>query len=103
MKRKSKVKIKSIPRFIKSTVISLVIVVMIAMVVVTLITNISTAFNTQKEKSQMSSYLVDTSRDTATDVVEQQTKTDAAASTNDPLESIKARLRSGDTAGIKVV
>lgn len=103
MRRKSKVKIKSMPRFIACTVISLTLFAMIIMGMVTVSAKISTTINTQKEKSQSASNTSATSQDAETDV-EEQSKIDVEDSTDaDPLEAIKERLRNNDTEGIKVV
>jgi len=101
MKKKSKLKITSMPRFVKMTVMALMILIMIVMTAVTVLTHITTAFNGEKEKSVISSNPADHIKDEATIVAENQEA--AEALTKDSVESIKSRLRSGDTAGIKVV
>ena len=90
------------PRFVLFTVLSLGIFVLISMAMVTLTANVVTLFNSQREILHMSSN-TNTTSDTVTDVVKQQAKPKAASPTADPLESIKSRLKSGDTTGIKVV
>lgn len=108
MKRKSKLKIKSLPRFILFAVLSLGMIVLVTMVMVTLTNNLVGLFNTQRELLHTSSNVaaapkaesavVETTAKAETTEAKQPAKTQV-----DPLESIKNRLRSGDTAGIKVV
>lgn len=115
MKKESKFKIKSIPQFILFVVVSLGIIVLITMALVVLTTNLVGLFNTQRAilhatssnsvATQDAGTTVEANTTVAaiTTVAEPQGKTEVATPTADPLESIKTRLKSGDTAGIKVV
>ncbi|MBC3796963.1 polysaccharide deacetylase family protein [Acetobacterium tundrae] len=115
MKKKSKLRIKSMPRFISFSLMSLAILIIIGIASVTLVTHVASAINNQKEKYQASALLVDASTDETTSDQDIQTKADAEVTsdantdeaqqtgTDDPLESIKIRLRNNDTEGLKVV
>ncbi len=113
MRRKNtpKLKIKNLPRFLTVSAMSLIILVMVTMSLFFLINKMAEIFNTQKQILQTSaanSSVSSAPKSETTAVnspVTQNNKTTATGKTNnaDPLSDIKARLRSGDTDGIKVV
>lgn len=113
MKRKPtpKVRIKNLPRFITVSFMSLILIVMITMSLFFLMTKMADLFNAQKQALQTSSSANSaensapkTANNTTTTNIKQEVNTTSASpKSTDPLETIKSRLRSGDTAGIKVV
>jgi len=103
MKRKSKLKITSIPRFIASALLSLAIILMIPLVVATLITKIAPALGSPKEAAEITSQVVEVSQVTTAQDVKLTLEPKVSVSAEDPLATIKTRLRNGDTKGIKVV
>lgn len=112
MRKKStpKLRIKNLPRFLTFSVMSLILIVMITMSLFFLMTKMVEIFNTQKQILQTSSSanLSQTNTPkaetvTTSNTANQNTKTDTSSSDSDPMADIKSRLRSGDTAGIKVV
>lgn len=107
-----KLKIKNLPRFLTFSAMSLILIVMIIMSLFFLMTKMTELFNTQKQILQTSSAAnaaesnaPKTETATVNNSNNQSAKTNTATATNDadPLADIKSRLRSGDTAGIKVV
>lgn len=107
-----KLRIKNLPRFLTLSAMSLILIVMIIMSLFFLMTKMTELFNTQKQILQTSSAANSaesnaSKAETATvnNNNNQSAKTNTATATNDadPLADIKSRLRSGDTAGIKVV
>ena len=112
MKSKPKIKIKNFPRFILFSTLSLIIVFTVLSGMVTLTSKLVVAFNSQREILQTASVTNSseanapkTETATVNNTTTQNAKTDTTPSVKDtnPLADIKARLRSGDTDGIKVV
>lgn len=118
MKKRTKLRIKSLPRFITFSLISLAVIFLFGMLSVTLVTNVVSAISTQKEKAQTSASLVESSQNATADTAaieaqadamvapndqDKQTVTDDTAASDDPLECTKKRLRNNDTEGLKVV
>ena len=112
MKSKPKIKIKNFPRFILFSTLSLIIVFTVLSGMVTLTSKLVVAFNSQREILQTASVTNSseanapkTETATVNNTTTQNAKTDTTPTVkdNDPLADIKARLRSGDTDGIKVV
>lgn len=114
MRKKStkKLRIKNLPRFLTFSVLSLTLLVMIPLSLFFLTSKIATAFHSHKQVAQTSetvnSSQANGSKSEPAKVNNYPstiTKTDPPASDtdDDPLADIKSRLRSGDTAGIKVV
>ncbi|KNZ41900.1 polysaccharide deacetylase family protein [Acetobacterium bakii] len=103
MKRKSKLKIKSLPRFVAFTLMSLPLILMIPLVMATLITKVTPALNGPKKASEIATQVVEVSQVTATEDVKPTLEPEVSVSATDPLETIKIRLRSGETKDIKVV
>lgn len=116
MKKRSKLRIKSMPRFITVCLMSLAVFCLFCMLSVTLVTNVVSAISTQKEKSQTAATLVQATQNETVNTAEIQAKADAIVApaadepsndsdtaSNDPLESLKTRLRNNDTEGLKVV
>ena len=112
MKSKPKIKFKNFPRFILFSTLSLLIVFTVLRGMVTLRSKLVVAFNSQREILQTASVTNSseanapkTEAATVNNTTSQNTKTDTKPTVkdNDPLADIKARLRSGDTDGIKVV
>lgn len=112
MRKKStpKLRIKNLPRFLTFSVMSFILIVMITMSLFFLMTKMVEIFNTQKQILQTSSSanLSQTNTPKAETVTNsntanQNTKIDISSPDSDPMADIKSRLRSGDTAGIKVV
>lgn len=112
MKSKPKIKIKNFPRFILFSTLSLIIVFTVLSGMVTLTSKLVVAFNSQREILQTASVTNSseanapkTETATVNNTTTQDAKTDTTPSVKDtdPLADIKARLRSGDTDGIKVV
>lgn len=111
-KNTPKLKIKSLPRFLTFSAMSLILIVMIIMSLFFLTTKIAEIFNAQKQILQTSS-AANSSESNApkSETVNANNTTNQNAKTNttppaddaDPMADIKSRLRSGDTAGIKVV
>jgi len=107
-----KLKIKNLPRFLTFSAMSLILIVMITMSMFFLMTKMAEVFNTQKQILQTSSSVTSSESNApktgtvaVNNTTNQNAKTDTSLQANDadPLADIKARLRSGDTAGIKVV
>lgn len=105
-----KLKIKNLPRFLTFSAMSLILFVMIMMSLFFLTTKMAEIFYNQKQVLQTSAAVNSSEAnapktETTNNKTNQNVKTDPAPQANaaDPLADIKARLRSGDTAGIKVV
>lgn len=104
MKRKRKIKIKNMDRFIRVTIMSLALLILVITVSFSLITHISAAINIQKEASQATESLAAGPETAAPAVVPEEPKPESAAViASDPLEATKSRLRTGHTDGLKVV
>ncbi len=111
-KNTPKLKIKNLPRFLTFSAMSLILIVMIIMSLFFLTTKIAEIFNAQKQILQTSSSANSSENNApksetvnANNTTNQNAKTNTTPPANDadPLADIKSRLRSGDTAGIKVV
>ncbi|OFV71616.1 polysaccharide deacetylase family protein [Acetobacterium wieringae] len=104
-----KLRIKNLPRFLTFSAMSLIILVIITMSLFFLMNKMAEAFNTQKQILQTSSANSSDPNAAKTETVisnnqqNAKTETKPQVTDDDPLADIKARLRSGDTAGIKVV
>lgn len=107
-----KLRITNLPRFLTLSAMCLILIVMITMSLFFLMTKMVEVFNTQTQILQTSSSANSseanapkTETATVNNTTTQKAKTDTTPSVKDtdPLADIKARLRSGDTAGIKVV
>ncbi|MBU4438602.1 MAG: polysaccharide deacetylase [Firmicutes bacterium] len=113
MRKKStpKVKIKNLPRFITFSFMSLILIVMITMSLFFLMTKMVEVFNAQRLALQTSSSSNSIENNTpkaantptTTNIKQEANATATSPQNTDPLETIKSRLRSGDTDGIKVV
>jgi peptidoglycan/xylan/chitin deacetylase (PgdA/CDA1 family) len=106
-----KLRIKNLPRFILFSTISLIIVFSVLGGMVTLTSKLVIAFNSQREILQTAAVNSPETNApksepiTMNTTTNQNTKAEPVPPTDDtdPLAEIKSRLRSGDTAGIKVV
>jgi peptidoglycan/xylan/chitin deacetylase (PgdA/CDA1 family) len=106
-----KLRIKNLPRFILFSTISLIIVFSVLGGMVTLTSKLVIAFNSQREILQTAAVnSPETNAPKSEPIImntttNQNTKAEPVPQTNDTdsLAEIKSRLRSGDTAGIKVV
>jgi peptidoglycan/xylan/chitin deacetylase (PgdA/CDA1 family) len=102
---KKKLKIKSLPQFIKITFMSIIILILLLFAMLTLINHFSSALNIKKEASQNSSTANESSEitsDTKKADPPIQKEASKREETIDPLADIKIRLKTGDTDGINV-